>query len=75
MALQNLFEMLSFAATTIFADPEQFQYPVYISFGAVTLSACCFAAYVQKERGHLIHVSRCLTGEDKYQELEQVELA
>ncbi|KAJ5697526.1 hypothetical protein N7488_011210 [Penicillium malachiteum] len=63
MALQNFFEMLSFASTIIWSSPEQFKYPVMISAGAVAMAAACFAAYVRKERGHLLHRSRCLGGD------------
>lgn len=63
MALQNIFEMLSFASTIVFPLPEQFQYPVMISNGAVALATICFAAYVRKERGHLLHRSKCLGGD------------
>ncbi|KAJ5782408.1 hypothetical protein N7457_004182 [Penicillium paradoxum] len=63
MALQNAFEMLSFASTIAFPLPGQFRYPVLISSGAVTVAAVCFAAYVRKERGHLLHRSRCLGGD------------
>ncbi|CAI6339726.1 unnamed protein product [Periconia digitata] len=59
-SLQNFFEMLSFAMTMIFAAPEQFKYPVYISAGAIALSAVCFASFVRQKRGHLLHTSRCL---------------
>ncbi|KAL4771882.1 Ferroporti-1 [Aspergillus nidulans var. acristatus] len=60
MALQSVFEMISFATTIVFADPDQFKYPVYISYGAIALAAVCFAAYVRRERGHLIHTSKCM---------------
>ncbi|KAL4901580.1 hypothetical protein BDW74DRAFT_159745 [Aspergillus multicolor] len=60
MALQSVFEMISFATTIVFADPEQFKYPVYISYGAIAVAAVCFAAYVRRERGHLIHTSKCM---------------
>ncbi|PYH43799.1 putative iron-regulated transporter [Aspergillus saccharolyticus JOP 1030-1] len=65
MALQNIFELLSFATTIAFPRPEQFKYPVYISYGAITMAAACFAAYVRKERGHLLHTSKCLGGDKK----------
>ncbi|KAL3460353.1 Ferroporti-1 [Aspergillus heterothallicus] len=61
MALQSIFEMISFATTIVFADPDQFKYPVYISYGAIAVAAACFAAYVRKERGHLLHTSKCMT--------------
>ncbi|CAG7947136.1 unnamed protein product [Penicillium nalgiovense] len=63
MALQNIFEMLSFASTIAFPLPAQFVYPVMISSGAVAVAAVCFAAYVRKERGHLLHRSRCMGGD------------
>ncbi|KAF9252262.1 hypothetical protein DTO006G1_3010 [Penicillium roqueforti] len=63
MALQNVFEMLSFASTIAFPLPAQFRYPVMISSGAVAVAAICFATYVRKERGHLLHRSRCMGGD------------
>lgn len=66
MALQNIFEMLSFASTIVFSRPQQFQYPVLISCGAVAVAAACFAGYVRQERGHLLHRSRCLGGDKRY---------
>ncbi|KAL8861236.1 MAG: hypothetical protein Q9178_002452 [Gyalolechia marmorata] len=59
-ALQNLFEMLSFATTSIFAKPVQFQYPALISVGATMVANLCFTTYVKQIRGHLFHKSRCL---------------
>jgi iron-regulated transporter 1 len=58
-SLQNFFELLSFATTMVFARPEQFKYPVYISAGAIATSAACFAAFVRQKRGHLLHGSKC----------------
>lgn len=63
VALQNMFEMVSFASTIVFSRPEQFEYPVLISSGAVAVAAVCFATYVRKERGHLLHRSKCLGGD------------
>jgi iron-regulated transporter 1 len=60
MSLQNFFELLSFATTMIFYRPEDFKYPIYISAGAVALSAACFAGFVRQKRGHLLHTSKCL---------------
>ena len=81
MSLQNFFELLSFATTMIFYRPEDFKYPVYISAGAVALSAACFAGFVRQKRGHLLHASRCMKRKGKsgrYQILptiaEEVEL-
>lgn len=60
MSLQNVFELLSFATTVVFWRPEDFVVPVYISAGAVGVSAACFAGYVRKRRGHLLHTDKCL---------------
>lgn len=66
MALQNIFELVSFMLTIIFPRPEQFKYPVLISYGAIGTAAISYAAYVRKERGHLVHLSKlCLGGGDK----------
>lgn len=63
MALQNMFELVSFMLTIIFPRPEQFKYPVLISYGAISTAAVSYAAYVRKERGHLVHLSKlCLGG-------------
>lgn len=62
MSLQNVFELLSFATTMVFWRPEDFVVPVYISVAAVGVSAACFAGYVRKQRGHLVHTEKCLRG-------------
>ncbi|KAJ6144875.1 Major facilitator superfamily domain general substrate transporter [Penicillium chermesinum] len=49
MALQNFFEMASFASTIVWAQPEKFYYPVLISAGAVAVAAIGFATYVRKK--------------------------
>ena len=72
MALQNVFELLSFASTIVFPKPAQFRFPVAISFGAIVVSACCFAGYVRRERGHLLHMGKCIKRE-KHTELTQFE--
>lgn len=64
-SLQNLFELASYATTMVFARPEQFQYPVYISAGAIAVSAACFAGFVRRKRGHLLHTSKCIRRHDK----------
>ncbi|OCL03208.1 hypothetical protein AOQ84DRAFT_392433 [Glonium stellatum] len=73
MALQNLFELLSFATTMIFTRPQDFKYPVLISCGATGISAICFAAFVRQKRGHLLHASKCFKRE-KYSSIPQLEL-
>ncbi|EKM51756.1 uncharacterized protein PHACADRAFT_212379 [Phanerochaete carnosa HHB-10118-sp] len=72
MALQNLFELLSFGTTVVFARPEQFKFPVIISSAAVAVSAFLFAFFVRKRRGHLFHVSPCFVV-DEYEKLPQDE--
>lgn len=59
-ALQNLFEMLSFATTMVWYRPRDFRIPIYISAGAVAASAACFAGFVRQKRGHLLHTDKCL---------------
>lgn len=75
MALQNLFELLSFATTMIFYRPEDFRIPIYISAGAIATSAACFAGFVRQKRGHLLHTDRCLkrVGKVRYQVLPTIE--
>ncbi|KAI1510977.1 Ferroportin1 [Pyrenophora tritici-repentis] len=60
MSLQNLFEMLSFATTMVFYRPKDFKIPIFISAGAIMSSAACFAGFVRKKRGHLLHTDRCV---------------
>jgi iron-regulated transporter 1 len=60
MSLQNLFELVSFATTMIFYRSQQFKIPVFISAGAIVSSAACFAGFVRRKRGHLLHTDRCL---------------
>jgi iron-regulated transporter 1 len=72
MAVQNLFELFSFASTIAFPHPQQFRYPIFISYGAIVVAAACFAAFVRQKRGHLLHASRCMKRE-KYHPLDQAE--
>jgi len=73
MALQNVFELVTFASTIVFPRPEQFLYPVSMSIGSVVAASACFAAFVRQRRGHLLHASKCLKRQ-KYTELSQTEL-
>ena len=73
MALQNLFELLSFASIIVAPRPDQFFYPILVSYFAVVLAAACFAAFVRMERGHLFHASRCMKRE-KYNPVFQIPL-
>jgi iron-regulated transporter 1 len=62
MALQNIFELVSFMITIVFPRPEQFKYPVLISYGAIGVASVSYAVYVRKERGHLVHLSKLCFG-------------
>ncbi len=62
--------MCSYLMTILFADPGSFRIPALASLGAVILAAVCFAAYVRKERGHLVHLSSCLESKE-YTRLEE----
>jgi iron-regulated transporter 1 len=75
VALQSVFELMSFALTMIFHRPEDFKYPIFISAGAITVSAACFARFVRQKRGHLLHASKCFKRENKgrYQVLPTIE--
>jgi len=63
VALQNIFELVSFVVTMIFYRPEDFKYPIFISAGAIAVSAACFAGFVRQKRGHLLHASKCFKRE------------
>jgi iron-regulated transporter 1 len=76
MALQNFFELVSFATTMIWYRPEEFRIPVAISAAAIMLSAACFAGFVRIKRGHLLHTDRCLKrcgGKKRYRVLPTIE--
>lgn len=64
-AFQNVFEMLSFASTIVFAKPDQFKIPSAISAGAVGAAGVLYAAFVRKRRGHLVHYSNCMRRDGK----------
>lgn len=57
---QNIFEMLSFASTIVFARPEQFSIPSTVSAAAVGVASVFYAAFVRRRRGHLVHYSPCM---------------
>ena len=60
-AFQNLFDMLSWGLTIIWSRPSQFQWPVTISVAAVYAAGGLFTMYLRQQRGHLVHVPRCLS--------------
>lgn len=59
-SFQNLFEILSYVTTIIFSRPDQFQWPVVISVGAVYTAGGLYAYFLRKRRGHLFHAPRCV---------------
>lgn len=59
-ATQNMFEMLSFASTIIFARPEEFRIPTTVSACAVAMAGVLYAFFVRARRGHLLHLSTCI---------------
>ena len=61
-AFQNFFEMLSFASTVVFAEPQDFQWPALVSAIAVGTAAALYAWFVRVRRGHLVHLDRCGCG-------------
>lgn len=54
-SFQNLFELLGYATTLVFFKPEQLAVPVAISVGSIVCAGAVYAAWVRKERGHLVH--------------------
>lgn len=58
-SLQNVFELLGYATTLVFADPAQFRYPSLISVVAVLTAGALYASFVRRRRGHLFHVEFC----------------
>ncbi|KAF6218049.1 hypothetical protein HO133_006461 [Letharia lupina] len=61
-SFQNFFELCSYATTIAFFRPEQFQYPAAISAVAVLVAGGLYAKFVRDNRGHLIHLSKCIEG-------------
>ncbi|KAI3400391.1 hypothetical protein diail_3408 [Diaporthe ilicicola] len=59
-SFQTLFEILSYVTTIIFSRPDQFQWPVVISVGAVYTAGGLYAYFLRKRRGHLFHAPRCV---------------
>ena len=57
---QSAFELCSYASTIVWSRPEQFQWPVLMSFGAVFTAGMLYASFVRKRRGHLLHMSHCM---------------
>lgn len=64
-AFQNVFEMLSFVSTIVFAKPSQFKWPATISAAGVATAGILYAAFVRARRGHLVHLSNCMERHSK----------
>ncbi|CDM32049.1 Ferroporti-1 [Penicillium roqueforti FM164] len=62
-AWQNLFEICSYVSTIVFSRPEQFKWPALISVIAVGLASLLYAIFVRIERGHLVHLPKCIAPE------------
>jgi iron-regulated transporter 1 len=59
-SVQNTFELLSFASTTVFARPDQFRISAAVSAAAVVMAGLMYAYFVRQQRGHLFHASKCM---------------
>ena len=55
-ALQNMFDLLQFMSTIIFARPEMFKWPVLMSCISVGVALGVYSLFVRKRRGHLVHI-------------------
>jgi iron-regulated transporter 1 len=51
----SLFELCNYILAIIFNKPDQFKWIAVISWCAVAVSTVCYAGWVWKERGHLVH--------------------
>jgi solute carrier family 40 (iron-regulated transporter), member 1 len=48
--------MLSMATTAIFSKPEDFRFPVLISYSVLIASTLLFARFAAKNRGMAFHI-------------------
>nr|ODN98551.1 hypothetical protein L204_02514 [Cryptococcus depauperatus CBS 7855] len=62
-AWQNLFEICSYVSTIVFSRPDQFMWPALISVIAVGFAGLLYAIFVRIQRGHLVHLPRCIAPE------------
>ena len=62
-AWQNLFEICSYVSTIIFSRPDQFKWPALISVIAVGFAGLLYAIFVRIQRGHLVHLPKCIASE------------
>jgi iron-regulated transporter 1 len=59
-SFQNVFDMVSWALTIVWSDPNSFQWPALVSFAAVYVAGGLYASFLRRRRGHLIHAPACL---------------
>jgi len=59
-SFQNIFEMLAWALTIIWPNPDSFQWPIVISVATVYLAGGLFAHFLRRRRGHLLHPPACI---------------
>ncbi|KAF2017482.1 iron-regulated transporter [Aaosphaeria arxii CBS 175.79] len=59
-SFQSLFEMCSYFSTMVFARPDQFEWPVLLSCGAVFMAGVLYSRFVRSRRGHLLHLPSCV---------------
>lgn len=74
-ALQNFFELCTFAMTIVFPNPIDFKYPALASLVATYCSAALYAKFVRDRRGHLLHMPLCLkrVGGGRYELVEAID--
>jgi iron-regulated transporter 1 len=63
VAWQNLFEICSYVSTIVFSRPDQFKWPALVSVIAVGFAGLLYAIFVRIQRGHLVHLPKCIAPE------------
>ncbi|KAI9663116.1 MAG: hypothetical protein M1821_008164 [Bathelium mastoideum] len=63
-SFQNLFELLSYATTLVFSQPDQFKWPIIMSTAAVYAAGGLYTFYVRRQRGHLLHFENLVRGKE-----------
>ncbi|KAI9693209.1 MAG: hypothetical protein M1822_005205 [Bathelium mastoideum] len=63
-SFQNLFELLSYATTLVFSQPDQFKWPIIMSTAAVYAAGGLYTFYVRRQRGHLLHFENLVKGKE-----------
>ena len=55
-SFQNLFEMLGYITTIVWARADRFRWPALISVAATWSAGGVYMVFVRRRRGHLLHV-------------------